>query len=65
MYLRDAVAGPLHGTLLRNAWLDSEHMFCDSFGCVGCIAVIFYVKGNSDPEVVSVLLSDGWVCEPR
>ena len=32
-------------------------MFCDSSGCVACIAVIFYVKGNSDPEVVSVLLS--------
>ena len=57
VYLRDAVAGPLHGALLRNAWLDSEYMFCDSSGCVGCIAVIFYVKGNSDPEVVSVLLS--------
>ena len=57
MYLCDAVAGPLHGALLRNAWLDSEYMFCDSSGCVGCIALFFYVKGYSDPEVVSVLLS--------
>ena len=57
MYLRDAVAGPLHGALLRNAWLDSGYMFCDSSGCVGCIAVIFYVMGYSDPEVFSVLLS--------
>ena len=57
MYMCDAVAGPLHGALLRNAWLDSEYMFCDSSGCVGCIAFFFYVKGNSDLEVVSVLLS--------
>ena len=57
MYLRDAVAGPLHGALLRNAWLDSVYMFCDGCGCVGCIAVIFCVKESSDPEVVSVLLS--------
>ena len=57
MYLCDAVAGPLHGALLRNAWLDSENMFCDSSGCVGCFALLFYVKANSDPEVVSVLLS--------
>ena len=26
----DAVAGPLHVALLRNAWLNSEYMFCDS-----------------------------------
>ena len=26
----DAVAGSLHGALLRNAWLDSGYMFCDS-----------------------------------
>ena len=36
----DAVAGPLHGALLRNAWLYSEYIFCDSSGCVACIAVI-------------------------
>ena len=29
------------------------------------LLLFFNVKGNSDPEVVSVLLSDGWVCEPR
>ena len=57
MYLRDAVAGPLHGALLRNAWLDSVCLFCDSSGCFGCIAAIFYVKENSVPVVVSVLLS--------
>ena len=57
MYLRDAVAGPLHGALLRNAWLDSVCLFFDSSGCFGCIAAIFYVKGNSVPVVVSVLLS--------
>ena len=39
MHLRDAVAGPLHGALLRNARHDSEYMFCDSSGCVGCIVL--------------------------
>ena len=56
MYLCGAVAGPLHSALLRNAWLDSGYMFCDSSGCVGCIA-LFYVKGNSVSVVVSVSLS--------
>ena len=27
------------GALLRNAWLDSGYMFCDSSGCVGCIVL--------------------------
>ena len=30
MYSCDAVAGSLHGALLRDAWLGSEYMFCDS-----------------------------------
>ena len=38
---------------------------CSATGFVGRIALIFNVKGNSDPEVVSVLLSGGWVCESR
>ena len=64
MYLCDAVAGPLHGALLRNAWLDSEYMFCDS-SWVRWLYCSFLREGNSDLEVVSVLLSDGWVCESR
>ena len=63
MYLCDAEAGSLHGTLLRIAWLD--RCSAAASGCVGCIVLIFHVKGNSDPEVVSVLLSGGWVCESR
>ena len=64
IYLRDAVAGPLHGALLRNAWLDSVCLFCDSSGCFGCIASIFYVKGTRFLWS-SLSWSHGWVCEPR
>ena len=46
-----AVAGSLHGALL-----------C---AMPGRIALVFYMKGNSDLEVVSVLLSGGWVCVSR
>ena len=65
MYSCDAVAGSLHGALLRNASLDSGYMFCDSSWSFGRIALIFYAKENSDPEVVSVLLFGVWVCESR
>ena len=66
MYLCDAVASSLHGALLC-AMPGSTVNTCSvtAPGCVGRIVLIFYVKGNSDPEVVSVLLSgalNGEVC---
>ena len=48
-----AVTGSLHGALLHSAWLDSEYMFCISLWVLGRVDLIFYVKGYSDPEVVS------------
>ena len=34
-------------------------------GALAVLLLFFHVKGNSDPEVVSVLHSDGWDCESR
>ena len=39
------------GTLRTHCLVDSGYMFCVFLGASGSLAHIFYVKGNSDPEV--------------
>ena len=41
------------------------HVLRQLLGALPFCSHFFYVKGNSDLEVVFVLLSDGWVCESR
>ena len=57
MYLRDAVAGPLHGALLRNAWLDSVCLFLRQLLVLWVYCCSFLREGESVLVVVSVLLS--------
>ena len=58
MCLCDVLAGSLHDAFLC-ATSGSIVNTCSATapGCVGRIVLIFFVKVNSDPEVVSVLLS--------
>ena len=44
----DAVAGPLLAALLRNAWLDSEYMFCVSSWVLWTVCLFSTRRGKSD-----------------
>ena len=57
----DAVVELLCWCLVRQ-WI---HVPASAPGCLSRVILLFYAKGNSDPEVVSVLLSGVLVCESR